>query len=112
MQAPVGRWDPLRLAFGGNLADFKRHCVVDIKYGRIALHSTIDFIVPWCPRFSGEFAPLLGLMLSNVPNGLAALSTAPLLGWPRILFFVGIIATQGFFSGIASPSVSEGLPPG
>jgi hypothetical protein len=39
------------------------------------------------------------LKFADVPNGLAAISEVPLLGWFQILWFAGLIEGSGFFSG-------------
>mmetsp|Transcript_114177 Transcript_114177/g.368877 ORF Transcript_114177/g.368877 Transcript_114177/m.368877 type:complete len:461 (-) Transcript_114177:247-1629(-) len=99
VQDPVGFWDPLGLAADKDEATFKRRRAVEIKHGRVCMYATIGYIVPEYFKFPGYLSPSLDLKFEDVPNGLAAISKVPLLGWLQILFFAGAIETSGFFSG-------------
>ena len=109
VQDPIGFWNPLGLSADKDEATFRCHRVVEIKHGRVAMYAAIGHIVPEYHKFPGELAPSLGLRFSDVPNGLAAFSKVPLLGWLQLLFFAGLIETPGVFSGRAR---SVGLPQG
>eukprot|EP00403_Amphidinium_massartii_P015970 CAMPEP_0178428500 /NCGR_PEP_ID=MMETSP0689_2-20121128/30311_1 /TAXON_ID=160604 /ORGANISM="Amphidinium massartii, Strain CS-259" /LENGTH=203 /DNA_ID=CAMNT_0020050277 /DNA_START=72 /DNA_END=679 /DNA_ORIENTATION=+ len=64
-QPPLGFWDPLGLSADGDTAFFKR-------------------------LFPGYLSPKLGLKFDDVPNGLAAISKVPAVGWQQIVAFLGI----------------------
>jgi len=53
--------------------------------------ASIGYIVPEYYKFPGMLSPSGGVSFSDVPNGLAALSKVPALGWVQIVFFTGII---------------------
>ncbi|CAE7254605.1 FCPB [Symbiodinium microadriaticum] len=99
VQAPVGFWDPLGLSKGADAATMKRRRAVEIKHGRVAMYATIGYIVPEYYKFPGYLSPSLSLKFSDVPNGLAAISKVPVLGWLQILWFIGLVEGSGFFSG-------------
>jgi len=61
--------------------------------------ATIGYIVPEYFRFPGFLSPSQDLKFADVPNGLAALSKVPGLGWVQIFFFAGVIEGQWEFSG-------------
>jgi len=103
VQDPVGFWDPLGLAEDKDEATFKRRRAVEIKHGRVCMYATIGYIVPEYFKFPGYLSPSEDLKFADVPNGLAAISKVPLLGWLQILFFAGFIETSGFFSGSSKP---------
>ncbi|CAE8613514.1 unnamed protein product [Polarella glacialis] len=63
------------------------------------MFATMGYITPFCFKFPGDLSPSLGLKFADVPNGLAAVSKVPLLGWFQILWFAGLIEGSGFFSG-------------
>merc|ERR1711997_1156516 len=49
------------------------------------------YIVPEYYKFSGFLSPSKGLKFADVPNGLAAISKVPTLGWVQIVCFAGFI---------------------
>ncbi|CAE7945525.1 FCPF, partial [Symbiodinium sp. KB8] len=59
--------------------------------GRVAMFATMGFIAPEYFRFPGYLSPARDLKFADVPNGLAALSKVPFLGWIQILGFCGLI---------------------
>jgi len=91
VQDPVGFWDPLGLAADGDEAAFKRRRSVELKHGRVSMAACIGYIVPEYYKFPGDISPSLGLKFADIPNGLAAISKVPALGWVQIVFFAGII---------------------
>ncbi len=99
IQEPIGFFDPLGLSADNDEATFKRRRTVEIKHGRVAMFATMGYITPFYFKFPGDLAPSLGLKFADVPNGLAAISEVPLLGWFQILWFAGLIEGSGFFSG-------------
>merc|ERR1712127_640395 len=91
VQAPVGFWDPAGLAADGDAQKFKRRRAIELKHGRISMAATIGYIVPEYYKFSGFLSPSKGLKFADVPNGLAAISKVPTLGWIQIVTFAGFI---------------------
>jgi hypothetical protein len=91
VQEPLGFWDPLGFTADGDEAAFKRRRSVEIKHGRICMAASIGYIVPEYYKFPGMLSPSGGVSFADVPNGLAALSKVPALGWVQIVFFTGII---------------------
>ncbi|CAE8644245.1 unnamed protein product, partial [Polarella glacialis] len=91
IQPPVGFWDPLGLSTSGNAADFKRRREVELKHGRVSMFATIGYIVPEYFRIPGFLSNYQGIKFAEVPNGLAALSKVPSLGWFQIILFAGLI---------------------
>jgi hypothetical protein len=91
VQAPVGFWDPAGLAADGDVQKFKRRRAIELKHGRISMAATIGYIVPEYYKFAGFLSPSKGLKFADVPNGLAAISKVPTLGWIQIVTFAGFI---------------------
>merc|ERR1712176_1008693 len=91
VQEPLGFWDPLGFTSDNDEAAFKRRRSVELKHGRVCMAATIGYIVPEYYKFPGYLSPSEGVQFSDVPNGLAALSKVPSLGWVQIIFFAGII---------------------
>merc|ERR1740117_2825175 len=89
VQAPVGYWDPLGLAKDGNEATFIRRRETEIKHGRVCMIAAIGFIVPEYFRWPGFLSPSLNISFDDVPNGLAAISKVPGMGWGQIVAFAG-----------------------
>merc|ERR1719422_1185827 len=90
VQAPVGFWDPAGLAADGNLDNFKRRRETEIKHGRISMLATMGYITPELTgKFSGYLSPSANLKFADIPNGLAAVSKVPALGWLQILAWGG-----------------------
>merc|ERR1719266_2521969 len=88
VQAPVGLWDPAGLAADGNLDNFKRRREIEIKHGRVSMLATMGYITPEIiGKFPGYLSPSKGLAFEDVPNGLAAISKVPPLGWAQIVFY-------------------------
>eukprot|EP00913_Durusdinium_trenchii_P017732 g16664.t1 len=101
VQPPVGFWDPLGLSVSGSLdavrnqSDYKRRREVELKHGRVAMFATIGYILPEYWRFPGYLSKFLDsrrdIKFADVPNGLAAFSKVPALGWLQIVGFAGIV---------------------
>jgi Chlorophyll A-B binding protein len=64
------------------------------KHGRVCMLGVLGYVVPEIFRFPGEVAP--GLKFADVPNGVAALSSIPALGWAQIFFLIGATDYYGF----------------
>merc|ERR1712061_288368 len=89
VQEPVGFWDPLGLASSGDVAVFKRRRETELKHGRISMFACIGYIVPEYFKLPGFLSPKSGLSFEDVPNGLAAISKVPSLGWCQIVATLG-----------------------
>jgi hypothetical protein len=90
--APVGYWDPLGLATSQETFDQYRS--VELKHGRVAMLAVVGYVFPEFTRFGFDIAP--GLPCADVPNGVAALSSIPSLGWAQMIFFIGAVDYWGF----------------
>merc|ERR1711997_126351 len=85
VQAPVGFFDPLGFTKDGDETKFKRRRQVEIKHGRICMLASMGYITPEITgKFPGMLSPSENLRFEDVPNGLAAISKVPLLGWLQI----------------------------
>ncbi|CAK0811682.1 unnamed protein product [Prorocentrum cordatum] len=89
VQAPVGYWDPLGLSQDGDVATFKRRRETELKHGRVSMYATMGYILPEFYRFEGYLSPSSGLKFADVPNGLAACSKVPSVGWLQVILFCG-----------------------
>jgi len=88
VQAPVGFFDPLGFSADGDIASFKRRRSVEIKHGRICMLATMGYITPEITgKLPGYLSPSAGLKFEDVPNGLAAISKVPGLGWSQIFMW-------------------------
>merc|ERR1711988_642094 len=98
VQAPLGFWDPLGLAADGDQFSFTRRRSVEIKHGRICMLATMGYITPELTgKFPGYLSPSAGLKFADVPNGLAAISKVPTLGWAQIAAYFGFCEFSGGF---------------
>jgi len=88
---PLGYWDPLNLATSE--AKFDQYREVEIKHGRVAMLAVVGYVVPEFYRFGFDIAP--GLPCADVPNGIAALSAIPSLGWAQMFFLIGAVDYWG-----------------
>merc|ERR1712151_1073387 len=91
VQDPVGFWDPLGLATDGNVQTFNRRRAIEFKHGRISMLACMGHITPEYTKFPGFLSPSQSLKFSDVPNGLAAISKVPALGWVQIFCFIGFM---------------------
>merc|ERR1711879_187591 len=90
VQPPVGFWDPLGLASDGDEDVFKRRRTVEIKHGRVSMLAAMGYMTPEIPgKWPGYLSPSAGLKFEDIPNGLAACSKVPALGWFQILAWGG-----------------------
>jgi hypothetical protein len=90
---PTGFFDPFGLSKGKDMATFDQYRTAELKHGRVAMLCVIGYVVPEFYRFPGDIAP--GLKFADVPNGVAALSAIPALGWAQIFFLVGAVDYWG-----------------
>jgi len=94
-QAPLGFWDPLGLSADGDAQKFKRRRGIELKHGRVSMLATLGYMVPEYGKFPGYLSPSQELRFADIPNGLAAISKVPTLGWVQILCFAGFIEGKG-----------------
>merc|ERR1719221_725911 len=88
VQAPVGYWDPAGLSADGDTEAFKRRRVTEIKPGRVSMWACLGYITPEVAgKFPGYLSPSKGLAFEDIPNGLAAISKVPFLGWVQIVIY-------------------------
>merc|ERR1711904_602245 len=66
VQAPVGFWDPAGLASDGNVEDFRRRRMTEIKHGRVSMIVCIGYIVPEYTKWGGYLSPSKGLKFEDV----------------------------------------------
>merc|ERR1712232_458775 len=91
VQPPVGYWDPMGLAKDGDVEVFKRRREAELKHGRVSMFATLGYMVPEYFKFPGYLSPSQSLKFEDVPNGLAAFSKVPPLGWVQIFIFLGLV---------------------
>lgn len=106
-EGPAAIFDPLGLA---TTETFEKYRVSEIKHGRVAMLGVIGYLVPEIFKFPGDIAP--GVSFASVPNGIAAISAVPALGWMQIFFLIGAVDYYGFFKfgdGGASEKTPEEL---
>merc|ERR1719486_1772240 len=90
VQGPVGFWDPVGFTADGDVAAFKRRRSVELKHGRICMLATMGYITPEITgKIPGYLSPSAGLKFEDIPNGLAAISKVPTLGWAQIVAYAG-----------------------
>merc|ERR1712151_7168 len=88
VQPPVGFWDPVGFTKDGDAAAFKRRRATEIKHGRVSMLATMGYITPEIAgKWPGYISPTKGLAFEDIPNGLAAISKVPLLGWFQIVLW-------------------------
>merc|ERR1719359_1575417 len=98
VQAPVGFWDPAGLSADGDVSAFKRRRSVELKHGRICMMACMGYITPEITgKIPGYLSPSAGLKFSDIPNGLAAISKVPALGWAQIAAYFGFCEFAGGF---------------
>merc|ERR1712242_656562 len=90
VQPPIGFWDPLGFTTDGNEEDFKRRRTTEIKHGRVSMLACMGYMTPEITgKWPGYLSPSAGLKFADIPNGLAAVSKVPALGWLQILALGG-----------------------
>lgn len=76
--------------YGSRDENFYHYRGVEVKHGRIAMAATLGMLVQENYRFTGLLSPSADLSFSDVPNGLAALDTVPLIGWVQMAVVIGV----------------------
>merc|ERR1719215_2063437 len=88
VQDPVGFWDPAGFSNDGNTEDFARRRQTELRHGRVSMLATMGYITPEITgKLPGFLSPSQGLKFADIPNGLAAISKVPALGWAQILAY-------------------------
>ena len=91
---PVGFFDPLGLSTSIDEATFADYRAAELKHGRVAQLAVLGYIVPEIYKFPGEIAP--GVTFESIPNGIAAISAVPALGWLQMFFLIGAVDYRGY----------------
>jgi len=113
VQDPVGFWDPAGFTADGDLLSFKRRRCVELKHGRICMLATMGYITPEVAgKFPGYLSPSVGMKFSDIPNGLAAVSKIPSLGWAQIVAYAGYCELSGPSTRAANTSDYANIAPG
>merc|ERR1712228_84011 len=81
----------------GDADAFRRCRITELKHGRISMIACIGYIVPEYFKWPGYCSPSIALSFEDIPNGLAALSKVPAVGWSQIFLFGGLLET-GYFA--------------
>merc|ERR1712070_1208358 len=82
----------------GNVEDFARRRQTEIKHGRVAMLAAMGYITPEITgKLPGYLSPSAGLKFADIPNGLAAISKVPSLGWAQIAAYFGFVEFSGGF---------------
>merc|ERR1712050_454487 len=98
VQDPVGFWDPVGFTTDGNVENFARRRQTELKHGRISMLAGMGYMTPEITgKFPGYLSPSLDLKFSDIPNGLAAFSKVPALGWAQIAAYMGFVELSGGF---------------
>merc|ERR1719206_837707 len=96
VQAPVGFWDPAGFTKDGDAESFARRRATEIKHGRISMLATMGYITPEITgKFPGFLSPSEELKFEDIPNGLAAVSKVPALGWGQIVLYCAAVEGSG-----------------
>merc|ERR1719282_793832 len=90
-QPPLGFWDPAGLSKDGDSVAYRRRRATEIKHGRISMIACLGYIVPEYFKWPGYCSPSQGLAFADIPNGLAAFSKVPSVGWAQMFLFAGLI---------------------
>jgi len=99
VQEPLGFWDPAGFTSDGDMSKFRRRRSVELKHGRICMLATMGYITPEViGKLPGSLSPSAGLQFSDIPNGLAAISKVPNIGWAQIAAYFGFCEFSGGFT--------------
>merc|ERR1712216_724688 len=98
VQAPVGFWDPAGLSSDGSTENFARRRQTELKHGRGSMLATMGYMTPEITgKLPGYLSPSAGLKFDDIPNGLAAISKVPTVGWAQIAAYFGFCEFSGGF---------------
>ena len=88
--APTGFWDPFQLANGIDEETFTKYRTAELKHARIAMLAITGLIVQNYYQLPGGVGNDLSQKFTDIPNGVAAISALPYLGWVQIFFSIGV----------------------
>merc|ERR1712084_54435 len=113
VQDPVGFWDPVGFTADGDLLAYKRRRCVELKHGRISMLATMGYITPEVGgKFPGYLSPSMDLKFADIPNGLAAVSKIPALGWVQMVAYAAYCELSGPTTRAANTDDYADLTPG
>merc|ERR1712066_1081500 len=96
VQEPVGFWDPVGYTTDGSVENFNRRRQTELKHGRISMLATMGYITPELTgKFPGYLSPSMNLKFADIPNGLAAVSKVPALGWVQMVAYAAYCELSG-----------------
>lgn len=88
---PVSYFDPLGLSSYIDKSKFRFYREVEIKHGRVSMLAVTGYVVQESNRFPGYIDPVTGLKFTDIPNGMAAFTSIPLLDWVLLICFIGAL---------------------
>merc|ERR1712060_982761 len=95
------------LSRDGDSDAFKRRRSTEIKHGRVSMLAAMGYITPEVAgKWPGYLSYSTNLKFADIPNGLAAISKVPFLGWFQILLYGGFTE----YSGGSGADSSTGSP--
>jgi len=86
--------DPLGLASDIDQETFDAYRESELKHGRVCMLAVLGYVAAETYRWPGEIAP--GLKFADIPNGIAAISAIPALGWMQMFFLIGAVDYYGY----------------
>merc|ERR1712066_732702 len=113
VQPPAGFWDPVGFTKDGDAEAFKCRRAVELKHGRVSMLATMGYITPEITgKFPGYLSPSAGLKFEDIPNGLAAVSKIPALGWVQMIAYAGYCELSGPPTRAANTADYSDITPG
>ena len=85
---PMGFFDPLGLSKDIDKPTFEQRREAELKHGRIAMLAVVGLIIQDYARLPGSI-DIDGTSFESIPNGVAAISAIPPLGWLLIVSLIG-----------------------
>ena len=92
---PTGFFDPLNLSKDIDKQTFEQRREAELKHGRIAMLAVVGLIIQDYARLPGSI-DIDGTSFESVPNGIAAVSSIPPLGWLQIVLLIGYLEAKGW----------------
>merc|ERR1712203_970768 len=84
----------------------------EIKHGRVSMWAAMGYIAPEYFKWPGYLSPSAGLKFEDIPNGLAAVSKIPALGWVQMVAYAGYCELSGPTTRAANTSDFSNITPG
>ena len=85
---PTGFFDPLGLSKDIDKQTFEQRREAELKHGRVAMLAVVGLIIQDYARLPGSI-DIDGTSFESIPNGVAAISAIPPLGWVFIVSLIG-----------------------